>query len=191
MDRIYVSLARWITYSMKGNENDYEIYKYGFQATIEQGLFIITCIIIALFLHSLGAMLLFLLVFHLIRPYIGGFHFKNFGYCYLLSVVSATGVILLPKIIIAPINSIFCLSAVLCGVTYISLLSQAPNMEFKEREYYKKKLRRNLIVIVVLDFVVYILNIPTAVVTITVTILLTTISFLITAITKKMSDKKN
>ncbi|MFI3214334.1 MAG: accessory gene regulator B family protein [Eubacteriales bacterium] len=163
---------------MKGNQNDYEIYKYGFQATIEQGLFIITCIIIALFLHSLGAMLLFLLVFHLIRPYVGGFHFKNFIYCYLLSVVSATGVILLPKIIIIPIDLTFCLSVVLCGVTYLSLLGQAPNMEFRESEYYKKKLRRNLIIIVGLNLVGYMLNIPIAVVTITLTMLLTTISFL-------------
>lgn len=179
MDKFYLLLATWLIHSIDDNADNYEIYKYGIQIGIEQGLFVITCITIALFINSLGAMLLFLLIFYLVRLYIKGFHFKKFIYCYLLSIVSASGVILLSGFI--SLNIIVSLFIIIFSVViaFIFLLLQSRELETNEYIYYKKKMIINLSIIGLLTLISYLFAWKQGINVIMLTLVLVDISFVL------------
>lgn len=150
MKTLYSSFAKWLVIKTNGSDEDFEIYRYGVQSGFEQGLFIITCILIALLINSLWAMLLFLIVFYLLRPYIGGFHFKEFWKCYVLSIISATSIVEIAKITFFTKTSAFLIYLLISGCICVYFFSK--HSENQEDRYYKIKVLKNTFVIGMLLF---------------------------------------
>lgn len=173
MDKIYIYLARWLTLNTKGSSEDYEIYKYGFQLGIEQGLFIIICIILSIILKAFELMLLFIVIFFLIRPYLGGFHFQKFSYCILLSCACAIIITLLSKTIIFPVHASFILNVFLCGVCYRCFLVKTDVTSENEKIYHKKIILENLICILLFCVVFYVLELESCLMIVFFTLILT------------------
>ncbi|MFI3213251.1 MAG: accessory gene regulator B family protein [Eubacteriales bacterium] len=147
MENLYSWLTRWLIKNTNGSEKEYEIYKYGFQSAIEQLVFITTCIAVALFLNSLVTMLLFLLVFYLLRPYIGGFHFKKYIHCYISSVAVAIAITQGSKLITTNLM-IFALIATL--VLLVNVICSCNSIEKKDYVHYVKKVILHLCIVWVL-----------------------------------------
>lgn len=150
MGDFYSILARWLTDNTKGSEQDYEIYKYGFQSGIEQGAFIVSCIVIALLINSIRAMLLFLIVFYLLRPYIAGFHFKNFLKCYGFSILGAITIVLLSQLLTINITLILIASTSLIIFLAIFFFAGFKESNINEYKYYRKKLVMHLSLIILM-----------------------------------------
>lgn len=158
MNRIYSQCAEWLVSCTKGNTDDYDIYMYGIQYTFEQFIYIITCLGIAFFLKEFDAMVLLLIILFLTRSYIGGFHFTEFIHCYCFSVAVSVFILMASMFEIGDVGTIYVINITLIGLAYICLLSQSEEICDNEYEFYKKKLRRNLLLISVVTTVLYFFN---------------------------------
>ena len=145
----YEKLAEVLVKEKKITHDEIDIYQHGIQAGFEQCLYIMTSIILGIFLNVIVEMIIFLVTFILVRPYVGGIHLKSFIGCYVCSTIISLLAILFSNIYI--IHNNICVFIVVLELIIIYIISfrQKYLMETRELEFYKKKLGISLIIIAV------------------------------------------
>lgn len=83
MDRLSTKLTNYILLKGVIEENDFEIYQYGFQRFLELFINIMCSIIIAILLNMKLECIVFFLFFIPLRSYSGGFHMEHYLSCLL------------------------------------------------------------------------------------------------------------
>ena len=78
MDRLSTKLTNYILLKGVIEENDFEIYQYGFQRFLELFINIMCSIIIAILLNMKLECIVFFLFFIPLRSYSGGFHMEHY-----------------------------------------------------------------------------------------------------------------
>lgn len=101
MEHLSKKLANYILVKGVIEENELEIYLYGFQRFLELSINIICSIIIAVILDMELECIVFFLFFIPLRSYFGGFHMEHYISCLFLSCLSLIGVLLIVKYISA------------------------------------------------------------------------------------------
>lgn len=71
----------------------FSIYQYGIQMTLEIGLSFVTSIVICCLWGKVLEGIIFFAVFIPLRSYLGGFHLKSYGACYICSCVTLVAVL--------------------------------------------------------------------------------------------------
>ncbi len=94
MDRLSTKLTNYILLKGVIEENDFEIYQYGFQRFLELFINIMCSIIIAILLNMKLECIVFFLFFIPLRSYSGGFHMEHYLSCLFLSL---TGILCIVK----------------------------------------------------------------------------------------------
>ena len=82
------------------NEEERNIYKYGYQVLVEYCFNTIAAILIAVFFHAYEIVIIFTVSFMLVRSYAGGYHAKTSIGCFALSAIMLICVILVEKMIL-------------------------------------------------------------------------------------------
>ncbi len=190
MDKLYILIASWLMKANNGTKDDFEIYKFGIQTAFEQGLYFLVCILISIFMNELGAMLIFLLVFIFVRPYIDGLHFKSFLACFSLSTLISVLIVYLSSEILLNKTTMIIASVILELITYFCLISQSKKFEKNEYNFYLKKLRKNFMIINVILLVLYFFNKAQGIVIIALTFALIIMLFIIGELKKILMKNK-
>ena len=122
---------------------DKALYEYGIRMGIMLLLNAAAAILIGSFAGMAWQCILFLIAYHSIRSYAGGYHAGNPTVCFLLSIPMM--LIVLCSIKIAPWTSFVFIIAVFCSAAAIEWLAPAtePHRHLKEQEkiIYKRKAR--------------------------------------------------
>ena len=78
MEKVSKFLTDYIIRKGMVDEEDRNMYEYGFVITMEVGLFVIFCLIMTLQLHMIINGILFFIVFVPLRLYSGGLHLEKY-----------------------------------------------------------------------------------------------------------------
>lgn len=127
-----------------------DIIIYGLTSAVEQGISMITAIIIGLYFGFIFEVIIFFVSFTLIRRYAGGYHCEKSINCYFISMSIIIGILLIIKYI--P-NEYMHISSVIILVLSIPMIYKFAPIETnnkplddKEQKYYRKKVLFNLVI---------------------------------------------
>ena len=94
MYRASCLLADYVIKKGMVDEEERDVYEYGFQIGIELGCFVLYCIALAAYMDMLIGGALFFLIFAPLRAYAGGLHLERFHSCFILSCLTYSAVLL-------------------------------------------------------------------------------------------------
>ena len=103
MEKVAKVLADYVIRKGMVDEENRNIYEYGFTVTIEVGLFVLFCLLMTLYLHMYMQGILFFIIFAPLRSYAGGLHLEKYHSCFVLSCLTFSGVLLIVRYIQFPI----------------------------------------------------------------------------------------
>lgn len=154
MKKFSERFASYLIHKGSIKKEDYDIYSYGFQVEFEIILSFLSSICIALYLNMLVETVMFFMLFIPLRAFAGGFHFKNYLFCFFGSNVSLFVILILVKsVYLLPELSVI-LS--LISMIAIKILSHFKNMEPEiDKSYYSRKL--NFVMIVLSIMIIFFL----------------------------------
>lgn len=143
MKRIAEALTDYVIQKGVVNEEDRELYEYGFTMTIEVGLFASSSLLVSLYLHMLMEGILFFLIFAPLRSYAGGLHLDRFHSCFILSCLTFSGILLIVRYIHIPILFSVIALFILEAAVYILYPVDNINREVDDEEnrFFKKTLK--------------------------------------------------
>lgn len=143
MKRIAEALTDYVIQKGMVKEEDRELYEYGFTMTIEEGLFVLFCLFVSLYLHMLMEGILFILIFAPLRSYAGGLHLDKFHSCFILSCLTFSGILLIVRYIhismLFSFIALFILEAAVYALYPVENINREVDNE--ENRYFKKKLK--------------------------------------------------
>lgn len=141
-------------------EEDREAYEYGFEITLEVGLFSMFCLFVSLYTHMFVEGIIFFIIFVPLRSYAGGLHLKRYCSCFLLSCLTFIGVLLGAQNIQISMKSLFVILPLMAII--IMHLYPVENINRKadeeEIEYFKKKLKLFLGVDILMAYICIVLQ---------------------------------
>ncbi len=129
------------------DENDREIYEYGFMLSLEVGIFTLFCLLVTVCLQMYVNGILFFVVFAPLRSYAGGLHLKRYRSCFGLSCLTFSAVLAIVKYVHIP-NYILAVTLVVLEIlVYVVYPVENINRKVDESEnsYFKVRLRKFLI----------------------------------------------
>lgn len=140
-------LTNYVIRKGMADETDREIYEYGFQITMELGIFVFFCVLLSLITGMIKEGILFFIIFAPLRSYAGGLHLEKYASCLVLSCLTFGGILLLVKYIEVPAALSLILLFALELAVYLLYPVENINRKVDEEEnvYFKKKLRIFLI----------------------------------------------
>lgn len=148
MEHLSRKLAYYILAKGVIEENDFEIYQYGFQRLLELAINIICSAIIAILLNMELECIVFFLFFVPLRSYSGGFHLEHYISCLFLSCLSLTSILCIVKYFsVTPRFSCFLYYISLAVIIIIGSVDH-PNrsVDAEDNMFFSK--RENLILII-------------------------------------------
>lgn len=148
MGSIAKFLANYVIQKGTVEEDEREMYEYGFQIAMESVLCIITCFIISLVLHTIPEGILFFVIFVPLRSYAGGLHLDNYWSCFSLSCLTFFAIMIAGKYLMIPIYIAFVILVFLELAVYKMYPVENINrvVEVDEDIYFKKKLQQFLLI---------------------------------------------
>lgn len=148
MKGIAEALTDYVIQKGMVKEEDRELYKYGFTMTIEVGLFVLSSLLVSLYLHMFMEGILFFLIFAPLRSYAGGLHLDRFHSCFILSCLTFSGILLTARYVHIPMLFSFIALFLLEAVVYALYPVENINREVDDEEnrFFKKKLKLFLII---------------------------------------------
>lgn len=181
MTRLAKRLTNYVIHKGMVNEDDRNIYEYGFEITIEVGLFMFFCFFSALCLRMLLEGILFFIIFAPLRSYAGGLHLKKYYRCFALSCLTFLGVLLLVRYIQLPMEISFIALLILSMFVYLLYPVETINrkVDDEENRYFRRKLRCFLLVDIIIAVVFIILKYTSELFLITITFAVVVITMLI------------
>lgn len=143
MKRIAEGLTDYVIQKGMVKEDDKELYEYGFTITIEAGLFVLSCVLMSLYLHMYMEGIFFFLIFIPLRSYAGGLHLDKFRSCFILSCLTFFGILLIVRYVHIPMLFSFMTLFILEAAVYALYPVENINREVdsEENKYFKKKLK--------------------------------------------------
>ena len=98
MENLSIRLANLLLKKHCIEESMHSIYQYGLQMILEIGCSFITSIIICCLCGMIVEGIVFFSIFIPLRSYLGGFHMKSYGACFICSSVTLMGILVLVKL---------------------------------------------------------------------------------------------
>lgn len=98
MEKLSIRLANLLLKKHCIEESMHSIYQYGLQMILEVGCSFITSIIICCLCGMIVEGIVFFSVFIPLRSYLGGFHMKSYGACFICSSITLMGILVLVKL---------------------------------------------------------------------------------------------
>lgn len=133
----------------------YNIYQYGMQVALEIGLSFITSIVICCIWGKIAEGIIFFAIFIPLRSYLGGFHMKSYGVCYICSCVTLVAVLGLSSF--APCYNISWL--ILCiSIIMVFLEANREKLKDVEGKHFYPKICIIILIILIIGFVFTILG---------------------------------
>ena len=180
MEKVAKVLADYVIRKGMVDEENRNIYEYGFTVTIEVGLFVLFCLLMTLYLHMYMQGILFFIIFAPLRSYAGGLHLEKYHSCFVLSCLTFSGVLLIVRYIQFPIwisfITLFILEIVVYALYPIENINRKVDRE--EDRYFRKKLKLFLLIDMIIAVACIILNNNGALFLITDTFLVVVITML-------------
>jgi len=141
MQRLAVTLTKYIFKKGIISAENYDVYLYGFQSFLEILLNVICSIFIALFLHMEIECILFFLFFIPLRSYNGGFHLENYYACLFFSCLTLVCILLIVKYYCFNIIATFILFFVSMVLSKLLGAVNHPNRPVNKEEniFFRKK----------------------------------------------------
>nr|WP_312580087.1 accessory gene regulator B family protein [Sedimentibacter sp.] len=129
------------------NNEDKDLYVYGFQQCFLLFLNMITVMVIGIIFNMIWQSLVFMITYSLLRAYAGGYHASSQSMCYLFSIGMIIAVLLGIKLI--PWNDFICFIITIMSSTIILLLApvEDKNKTLDQEELYVFKKRTRVILI--------------------------------------------
>ena len=123
-------------------ENDYEVYKYGFQIALEMIVYMVVSVLIAIYMNMLTEGLTFFGVFILLRSYAGGLHLKHYYSCFLCSCFVLIGTMLLVKNFVLPVSVAWIIiGSMIFGIKKFTPIENINRrLENEEKDYFARKI---------------------------------------------------
>ncbi len=137
------------------NDEEKDLYYYGFKQGFLLLLNMVTVIIIGIIFNMVWQSVVFMISYSLLRVYAGGYHANTQLRCYLFFIGMITAVLWLMKFI--PWNSFICL--MITAVSSMVILLMAPvedtnkPLDQKEKEIFKKQ--TNIVLAILIGFVLF------------------------------------
>lgn len=103
MEKIAKKLADYVIQKGTIEEEEREIYEYGFSIATEVLLCILFCFSTSMILHTFIEGILFFVIFIPLRSYAGGLHLSNYWSCFSLSCLTFFIIMILGKYLEFPI----------------------------------------------------------------------------------------
>ena len=141
-----VEKGRYVLVQGVIEEEDYAIYKYGFQTGVELLLCVVTSIAVAIYMGKGCECLLLMVSFFSLRSSMDGIHMKHFSSCYLLSCAVIICGLKLSEMMIVP--DIVMLVMVMIAFVGMYVLSTCSFVMVKKDEidtYFSKQRKKVLI----------------------------------------------
>ena len=148
MKKIAKKLADYVIQKGTIEEEEREIYEYGFSIATEMLLCILVCFSISMTLHTFVEGLLFFAIFIPLRSYAGGLHLSNYWSCFSLSCLTFLSIMLLGKYLdfsIYILLTVFFLSEMVVYSLY-PVENMNRTVDVEEDKHFKKRLKQFLII---------------------------------------------
>lgn len=186
MEKIAGKLTRYLFKHGAITQEDCAIYEYGLQTGLEMSMCVMTCAILALFMHMFMEFLIFTIAFALLRSYVVGIHMKRFLSCFFCSV--ATVIMSLFIVNRFSFCNLFSYGVLLILFILLDYVSLETMQQFDEREqkYYTTQRRRVLAGIGLVTFVFLVFHMEKVYMII---VLATMVTFVSVVTNKKLSSK--
>lgn len=154
MEHLSKKLTNYILLKGVIEENDFEIYQYGFQRFLELAINIMCSAIIAVLLDMELECIMFFLFFIPLRSYSGGFHMDHYISCLFLSCLSLTGILCIVKhFSAAPLFSCILYFSSLAVIKIIGSVDH-PNRSVDDEDNLFFNKRANIILL--MSFIIFI-----------------------------------
>ena len=181
MEKVAKALTDYIIGKGMIEDDDREIYEYGFQIATEVGLFILFCVVTTLHLHMYMEAIMFFVIFAPLRSYAGGLHLEKYHSCLILSCLTFCGVLLIVKYI--QVSFYFSFIVLLILEYWVFSLYPVENLNRKvddeENRYFKKKLVAFLLLDLLIAIACIILHSSSGIFVITVTFTIVMVTMVI------------
>lgn len=189
MEKVSKTLTDYIIGKGMIEDDDREIYEYGFQIATEVGLFILFCLVTTLHLHMYMEAIMFFIIFVPLRSYAGGLHLEKYHSCLILSCLTFCGVLLIVRYI--QVSFYFSFIVLLILEYWVFRLYPVENLNRKvddeENRYFKKKLVAFLLLDLLIAIACIILHSSSGIFVITVTFTIVMVTMAI----GKYKDKRD
>lgn len=147
MEKMAIFLTDYVIKKGVIENTERNLYKYGFQVSLEMGLCILICSAIAGALGMGMEGILFFIIFIPLRSYAGGLHLDNYWSCLFLSCLTFSVILMICKI--WRIEAYVSFFILLLLILFVWILYPVENVnrdvDEKENLYFRKKLRRYLL----------------------------------------------
>lgn len=172
MEKIAELLTNYIIRKKAISEEDYEIYKYGFQIGTEMLVCMAVCCLIAVRMNMFDKCIILLLLFFSLRSFVGGLHMNSFGACFVCSC--AVIFIILYAVKYCSIPPTVSLVISICEIIVLFFLPPVENInrpvDEKERNVFSHRIKRLLLVFSFFAIFLYIVGCANYLNTITYTL---------------------
>jgi len=161
MDKLLNHIMAFLYQNEEINEEQSEIVRYGLEIVILKVVFLITTLIVGIFMKSFWECLTFMILFMPLRSYAGGYHAQTRIQCFVQSMLTVTIVIGLLKVIDIYISvPLFILSLISLPFIWILAPVDTKNkrLDQDERKSFRRKTRIVLIVEITAAIVFYVLG---------------------------------
>lgn len=147
MEKISKKLADYVIQKGTIEEEEREIYEYGFSIATEMLLCILVCFSTSMILHTFVEGILFFAIFIPLRSYAGGLHLNNYWSCFSLSCLTFFIIMMLGKYLEFPIYIALIIFFLLEIVVYNLYPVENINriVDADEDKQFKKRLKQFLI----------------------------------------------
>lgn len=147
MEKIAKRLADYVIQKGTIEEDEREIYEYGFFIATEMLLCVLVCFSISMILNTLVEGILFFVIFIPLRSYAGGLHLSNYWSCFSLSCLTFFIIMMLGKYLEFPIYIALIIFFLLEIVVYNLYPVENINriVDADEDKQFKKRLKQFLI----------------------------------------------
>lgn len=147
MRRVSRFFADYVIRKGMVDENDREIYEYGFMCSLEVGIFMLFCLFMTVCLRMYVNGILFFVIFAPLRSYAGGLHLKRYRSCFVLSCLTFSAVLLIVKYVQIPDYVLVVTLIVLEILVYLVYPVENANRKVDESEdrYFKARLGKFLV----------------------------------------------
>jgi accessory gene regulator B len=135
-------------------EEEFDLYRFGFDCFGMKAIHIISYFILGLCFHKLFEIIIFLIAFIPLRIYAGGYHAKTPVKCYFISCCAIASIIYLLYIIPGIFMKYDYIGAIIASlILFMVVPVEASNKQLDEREKYIYKKRAEIIILIDLGFV--------------------------------------
>lgn len=153
-------IVQYVDEAYSLSENERELLKFGIESSLEIGINILASIVLLYIINMIPEGLFFFCVFIPIRMYSGGYHADTYIRCFMLSMVSLLGVMILgSKIYIAWETALITITVQIVIIWRIAPVINAERpVSRREYQCFSDKLKKVLVLVEMIAVILVILK---------------------------------